>query len=136
MHWGTRMGPKKHPNKKEPFGVKVKKAYTTKNLSTAKQVGEYSQKVVDAGKQINTTTGQAKASHKTKNDLSKMTDEELKNKVNRLALETRYTSLQSDQISKGHVNVQQVLDVAGGALAIGTSALAIALTIKQLKDKT
>ena len=39
----------------------------------------------------------------------------------------------SNQVSKGRANVDTVMQVAGGVLAVTSSALGIALAIKQLK---
>lgn len=67
-------------------------------------------------------------------DLSKMTDQQLRDKINRAALEQQYTNYYGkQQVSKGERYVSQTLEVAGSVLAVTSSALAIALAIKQLK---
>lgn len=70
-----------------------------------------------------------------KKDLSKMTNQELQEKVNRLNLEKQYSQLTSDQISKGRDYVRRTIEVAGNAIAIGSSAVAIAVGIQQLRNK-
>lgn len=76
-------------------------------------------------------------STKQKMDLSKMTDKEMRDRINRELLERQYTNLfrseNASNISKGREFVKNTLDVAGTTLTLTGSALAIALTIKELK---
>lgn len=71
-------------------------------------------------------------------DLSKMSDQDLKNRINRELLEQQYNKLFADtspvQVSKGRAILQDTLDVAGSVLAITGSALSIVLAIKKLND--
>lgn len=70
-------------------------------------------------------------------DLSKMTNKELQDQITRANLERQYQSLFAPEvrptISKGRKRVEQTLSAAGDLLAIGSSALGIALAIKELK---
>lgn len=72
-------------------------------------------------------------------DLSKMTDKELRDRINRELLEQQYNKLFSEieqpMISKGRQIASNVLSVSGSALAVTSSALAIALSIKELRGK-
>ncbi len=72
-------------------------------------------------------------STKQKMDLSKMTDKELRDRINRELLEKQYNNLFAPNISKGRDFVKKTLDVAGTALTLTGSSLAIALAIKELK---
>lgn len=76
-------------------------------------------------------------STKQKMDLSKMTDKELRDRINRELLERQYNNLFAPEnkpsISKGREFAQKTLDVAGTTLALTGSALGIALAIKELK---
>lgn len=71
----------------------------------------------------------------TKDDLSKMTDQELREKVNRMNLEQQYVNLSSNTTAKGEAYVRDILDTAGDVLAITSSAIGIALSIYSLKKK-
>ena len=62
-----------------------------------------------------------------------MTNAELQEKIQRMSLEQQYANLSANQVSKGRANVDTALQVAGGVLAVTSSALGIALAIKQLK---
>ena len=71
---------------------------------------------------------------KTRMDLSKMSDQELRNRIQRERLEREYNDMFAPQkVSKGRQYVTNTLEAAGTVLAIGSSALGIALAIKELK---
>lgn len=75
---------------------------------------------------------------KQKLDLSKMSDKEMRDKINRELLERQYNQLFAPEVStvsKGEVAVNKALTIGGTALAATSSALGIALTIKQLRGK-
>ncbi len=72
-----------------------------------------------------------------KMDLSNMTDQEMRAQINRALLERQYNDLFAERKSnKGREYVGKTLEVAGGVLAVTSSALGIALSIKALKDKS
>lgn len=73
---------------------------------------------------------------KEKMNLSDMTDSELRTKINRLLMEKQYASLLSENspsVTSGREKVSDILDTSAKVLAIGSSALGIALAINQLK---
>ena len=72
---------------------------------------------------------------KQRMNLSKMTDAEMRERINRELLERQYNDLfaQPDSVSKGRQYVSKIIDTAGTTLTIAGSALSIALAIKQLK---
>ena len=71
---------------------------------------------------------------KSKMDLSNMTDQEMRNQINRAILERQYNDLFAPQsVSKGREHASKILETTGSVLAIGSSALGIALAIKELK---
>lgn len=66
-------------------------------------------------------------------DLSHMTDQELRDRINRGNLERQYTQMYgTPQAARGREKVAAVLDYAGTVLAIGGSAASIALTIYEI----
>lgn len=75
---------------------------------------------------------------KERMDLSNMTDKELRDRINRELTERQYNDLfgktKKPTVSKGREYARNVLDVAGSVLGIGTSSLAIALAIKELRS--
>lgn len=67
-------------------------------------------------------------------DLSNMTDKEMRDQINRAILERQYNDMFAPRKStKGREVASRILEVAGSVLAIGSSALGIALAIKELK---
>ena len=67
-------------------------------------------------------------------DLSNMSDQDLRNQINRELLERQYNDVfNPPTVSKGRQYASQILETTGTVLAIGSSALGIALAIKDLK---
>ena len=70
----------------------------------------------------------------SKIDLSNMTDKQLRDRINRYNLEKQYIDMFAPETeSKGRRYAKAVLETAGTVLAVGSSALGIALSIKELK---
>lgn len=71
---------------------------------------------------------------KTRMDLSSMSDQELRNQINRELLERQYNDVFNPvSVSKGREYAGKILDTAGVVLPIASSALSIALYIKELR---
>jgi hypothetical protein len=71
---------------------------------------------------------------KNKMDLSQMSDKEMRDQINRAILERQYNEMFAPQnVSRGREHASRVLETTGTVLAIGSSALGIALAIKELK---
>lgn len=71
---------------------------------------------------------------KQRMDLSSMSDKDLKDAINRAYLEKQYNDLYApEKVSKGREYTQRILETTGSVLAIGSSALSIALAIKELR---
>lgn len=102
--------------------------------SRAKYASSYQQgsKISSDARSVVGSAGRIKNISKQK-DVSKMSDEELRSIINRMNMEQQYTNLTTNKVSKGQAYVQETLSIAGGVMAITSSALTIALTIKKLK---
>jgi hypothetical protein len=71
---------------------------------------------------------------KVKMDLSNMSDQEMRNQINRALLEKQYNDMFAPaNVSRGQERVSQILDVAGTVLGVTSSAIGIALAIKELR---
>lgn len=74
---------------------------------------------------------------KQKMDLSKMTDQQLRDRINRANLERQYNDLfapaEASRVARGKERAGKMLETAGTVLAVGSSALGIALAIKELR---
>lgn len=132
----------------EELSAKVKRLNLEKQYSKLLKEGEPSSKLEYTKKAVDETTSLVnKAKSKNQSainnsykketlDLSKMTDQELRDRIDRYNLERQYNDLfaeESGSVSKGRVYAGKILDVAGEVLAVGSSSLAIALAIKKLK---
>lgn len=118
MRWGVR---KKHYSKEELTGVK---------------------KVVDSTRQMNDTlrvSNQNRINNNSKKnnkrmDLSSMSDQELRNQINRELLERQYNDVfNQKKVSKGREYAKNILETTGTVLGVTSSALGIALAIKDLR---
>ena len=148
MKWGIRRYQNKDGSLTEA-GRKRKKTYDeVANFAESrrkyhKAQAEDFEKAIDAGKSGIQAGHEALkvydrfSSRKKKTvDLSGMSDKELQQRINRMNMEQQYQRLvNSGEVSKGRQMVEDVLTVGGSALAIGSSALTIALTVKQLRGK-
>ena len=75
---------------------------------------------------------------KSETDLSKMSDSEIRETINRINLERTYNSLvaRGEQINSGKAKVEHVLDVANVATGLGASATGIASEIKRMGNRS
>jgi hypothetical protein len=105
----------------------------TRHASTAKTVSDHARPGVDAVKNSSMAVTKTRGANKARSEVPKMTNAELKQKIQRMNLEQQYQNLNANQISKGRANVDTALTVAGGVLTAASSALDIALAVKQLK---
>lgn len=112
------------------------KRWAREDLDRSKEVVDANADLVKELKKFEQSTAPKSSTQKL--DLSKMSDKELRDRINRELLEQQYNKLFADatpaQISKGRAVLQDTLDVAGSVLAVTGSALSVALAIKKLKD--
>lgn len=103
---------------------------------------ERSKKLVDVSSDItrqaqNLERDSRQKPQRKKLDLSKMSDKELRDKINRELLEEQYNKMfaevEPSKASKGRKFVAAALSVSGTVLATTSSALGIALAIKELR---
>jgi hypothetical protein len=153
MHWGHRRtrttssagsSAKKMPDDKLQSEVKrmnLEKQYRdlskenkpVSKVEKTKKVVDSASSLINQAKSINRDS--IKSSRKAL-DLSKMTDQQLRERINRSNLEKQYNDMfgsEGQQISKGRQRVSKILEYAGTTLALGSSALGIAVAIKELK---
>lgn len=105
--------------------------WVKEDLSRAKKVVDASS---DAVKQVKNIEKETRRVRKEKLDLSKMSDQQLRERINRELLEQQYNNMFAPKkVSRGREYAAKALEVAGTTLAIGSSALGIALAIKELR---
>lgn len=73
---------------------------------------------------------------KSRMDLSKMSDKELRDRINREFLEKQYNDLfNQNNKARGKEMVSNVLSTAGNVLSVAASALGVAISLRSLKGK-
>lgn len=127
--------------------VAIRKASTDRAYKRA-AAGEYENqqiktiidetgKIVGSAKRMSDDYIRSRPKQQKKLNLSKMSDQDMRSKINRELLERQYNQLfnpETSAVSKGAEILNNVLTVGGTALAVGSSAVSIALAIKQLKQ--
>lgn len=113
-------------------GMKWGVRRTPEQLQRTKSHIDTASGMVKEAKNINNSVSKIRSTVKRK-DLSKMSDQELRDRVNRMNLEQQFSQLSSSKVSKGESYVRNTLEIAGSALAVTSSAVAIAVGIKQLR---
>lgn len=100
------------------------------NISPATQTLNESKKIVERTSNI-----AKRSSRKTQTDAKHMTDQELRDAINRMNLEKQYEILvtERDTVDSGREKVYEILDTTGDVLAIGASAAVILATLSQLR---
>lgn len=153
MKWGVRRfqnadgsltpAGKKRYDSKENFEKQYPED-VKKNLKTAKSSVDKGKKYLNKANDINTEYKNKKEKQMKKEGeaairdrVYKMSDKELRDTVNRLNMEERYTQVMRDRmvIDVGKSRVDKVLEYAGTALTIGSSALSIMIALKELQKK-
>lgn len=116
-----------------------KKQYKADPDKWVKEDMERSKRLVDASSNMANQLKSANE-HSIRNkpkkqmDLSKMSDKEMRDKINRAFLEKQYDDMFNPQTtSRGREYASRILESAGTALTLTGSALSIALAIKELK---
>ncbi len=112
--------------------------WVREDIDSAKRMADFGGKAIEAGKNIEKAT-RPEAPKVKRLDLRNMSDQELRAQIDREVLERRYNELFNAQpparISKGRQRVQTALEVGGAVLGVTSTALGVALAIKQLKSQ-
>ena len=130
MKWGVR----RFQNSDGSLTADGKKRYSGDNLKDIQKQVNQGKNVVDGVKKTRTKAAEKQHEKKIKSDLSQMSDKELRDIVNRLNMEERYMQvMKSRDVQVGKSKADKILDYAGTALTIGSSALSIMIAIKELQ---
>lgn len=116
---------------------KVRDRYTAdanrwvkEDMERTKQVAESGSSLSNRLKQINDKSTRTKSERL---NLDGISDQELRNKINRELLERQYNDVfNPPTVNKGKAYAGKVLEVTGDALGVAASALGVALAIRQI----
>ena len=131
---GQKWGVRRFQNSDGSLTNEGRRRYSSDDFKDAKKKIDKGKEVVDGATKAKKKVVEKQHEQKIKKDLSEMSDQELRDIVNRLNMEERYTQvMKSRGLEQGKSRVDKILDYAGTALTIGSSALSIAIAIKELK---
>lgn len=106
--------------------------WVREDMERSKKLADASSHMTNELKRINENS--IKNKPKKTMDLSHMTDKEMRDQINRAFLEKQYNDMFAPQkTSKGREYAGKILETTGSVLAVTSSALGIALAIKELK---
>lgn len=106
------------------------------DLQKTKKKVDAANTIVNETRNINNNVSkkQAKKVQKQKMaEVKSMSDQELRERVNRLNMEQQYMRMSSEQMNAGRANINSVLNNVGTVVNVASSALAIAVAIQKLK---
>lgn len=105
------------------------------NQSPAERVTKEAGKIIDESSKIVDT---AASNHNKKHaeDLSKFSDRELQDRINRMRLEQQYNELSAKDTSKGYTVAKDVLTTVGSVVGIAAGVAGIVSTVYGLKKPT
>lgn len=129
-------GDKKKDNKKL-WTRNIKQGKDKPNTSAVEYVARNGKTIADetikTGKTIATEVENARKRRNFKNNAEGKSDQELRDRINRIRLEREYNSLTNDDTSRGYEAAMNVLNVAGSVASVALAAVGIAATIKSIK---
>ena len=120
---------------KSPNAVANVNDWVKKDISAANKGVSSTISGINAAKNILSPIPDKKSEPRKRLDLSKMSDKELRDRINRELLERQYNDVfnpPKQTVNHGKEVATNVFNIAGGALAITGSALSIALAMKEL----
>lgn len=127
----------KKKNNKKLWNRNIKQGKDKPNTSAVEYIARNSKSIVDetikTGKTIATEAENARKRRNFKNNADGKSDQELRDRINRIRLEREYNSLTNDDTSRGYEVAMDVLNVAGSVASVALAAVGIAATIKSIK---
>lgn len=105
--------------------------YVTEDMTRTKKVADDAGQLARNMKQMNDKS--IKSRSNTRLDLSKMSDKELRDQINRELLERQYNDVfNPPKVNKGRETASRILETTGDVLVVAGSAVGLALSIKAL----
>jgi hypothetical protein len=89
-------------------------------------------KGITVGKKVSKIVDDKRAVKRATQKLENMDDADLRKLVDRMDLERQYSSLKTENVSRGKVRAREVLSIAGDIVTFSASAVGLAVGIKKL----
>lgn len=110
--------------------------YVREDIQRTKKLVDSTNKINESIKIVNQNSldRAAKKNKENRIDLSSMSDKELRDKINRELLERQYNDVfNKKKVSRGRRFATDMIEVSGTVLTVASSALGMALAIKELR---
>jgi hypothetical protein len=120
-------------DKEKLFAQTIKGGKDRPNVSPAEKLAKEAGSISTEVGKIAKTVKKAK-DVKNGRESKKLSDQELKKRIERLNLEKQYESLMEDDYTRGHVTANDILSTVGSVVTIGASVatmIAVASTLKK-----
>lgn len=129
--------PKEHGNSinnKEAKKI-LESDYKRADAEAAKSILEGTSKSLNSAGDVVDGIGKRKSKSINKADYSKMSDQELRDRINRINMERKYGELTGDTklVRSGQDWTREILQTTGAIVGIGATIAGTILTIKQIK---
>lgn len=108
--------------------------WVRKDIERTKRAAEAGRQTSDNLRNVSKSTTSVKPAKRM--DLSSMSDQEMRERINRELLERQYNDVfNQKKVSKGRYYAEKTLEIGGGVLGTTASALSIALAINELRGR-
>ena len=135
MKWGVRKQSGSSSKGGSKSGINKKRSNTS-TLKKSQRLTEASSKLVNDIRNVNNNSLRNSGKRRKKLDLSSMSDNDLRSRINRAILEKQYNDIYNPKVvSRGRRVATSILEGIGTALTITGSALGIAVAVKELRGK-
>lgn len=124
-------------NKRAAAVRKYQQNYGDNRLETARTVTNEATSAVNRLRNSNREAMAQEQRNRPRMDLSHMTDQQLRERINRENLERQYNQLFNDKpaVSRGRQRVDAVLEVTGDVLHVAETAVGLAILMHTLKNR-
>ena len=99
-----------------------------------KSVGNSADTFNRMSKTIDDVGATKRGSKKAKREMNKMSDAELRARINRIEMERRYSELNPSRTAKGAQRAKSILSVVGTRAAIAGSVASVAIAVTNLQE--
>lgn len=127
---------KKKKENKKLWNRNIKQGKDKPNTSAVEYIARNGKTIADetikTGKTIATEVENARKRRNFNNNAEGKSDQELRDRINRIRLEREYNSLTNDDTSRGYEVAMNVLNVAGSVASVALAAVGIAATINSI----
>lgn len=123
---------------KKYWNQNIKQGKDKPNTSAAEYIARSGKTIADetikTGKTIANEVENARKRRNFKNNAEGKSDQELRDRINRIKLEREYNSLTNDDTSRGYEVAMNVLNVAGSVASVALATVGIVAAVKRMSN--